>query len=200
MIALSIAFAALATYITTPEGKRPDISGAFGIEEESGDADRHIAWDELPNEIVAWVEVPETSINEPIAQATPDSPNAYPYRDAMGQDAYGTPYIDCECTLESPFVIVYRHHMSDSSAFADFANFIDGAYARMHDEITIYRRDAETLYLKPVAVDVVNASTERLVLDQELKPSERIADADLILETPSDESQHIAFAMCSYQT
>lgn len=200
VIALSIAFAALTTYLTTPEDERPDIAEVFGGQEEVGDVERHIAWDELPDEVIAWVEVPDTSIDEPIVQATPDAPNAYLYRDAMGQGAYGTPYIDCECTLESPFAIVYGHHMSDGSAFADFAGFIDETYAREHSEIIVYRRDAETLHLKPVAVDVVNASREKLVLDQELKPSERISGTDLILETSSDDSQLIAFATCSYQT
>lgn len=200
VIALSIAFAALATYLTIPEDERPDIAEVLGVEEGAESGERQIAWNELPDEVVAWVEVPGTSIDEPIAQASSGAPNAYLYKDAMEQGAYGTPYIDCECTLESPFAIVYGHHMSDGSAFADFANFIDEAYAREHGEIIVYRRDAETLHLKPVAVDVVNASRERLVLDQEMKPSERIASADLILESPSDETRLIAFATCSYQT
>lgn len=199
VVVLGVAFAALATYVTTPESERPDITEVLGIEKEAEGVERQIAWDELPDEVVAWVEVPGTSIDEPIVQASSDAPNAYLYRDAMEQGAYGTPYIDCECTLESPFVIVYGHYMSDGSAFADFASFIAEAYAREHGEIIVYRRDAETLRLKPVAVDVVNASRERLVIDQELKPSERIADADLILELPSDNSQLIAFATCSYQ-
>jgi len=200
VIALSIAFAALATYLTAPEEERPVIAEVFGFEEEAERAERQIAWDELPDEVVAWVEVPGTSIDEPIAQASSDAPNAYLYKDAMGQGSYGTPYIDCECTLESPFAIVYGHHMSDGSAFADFASFIDEGYAREHSEVIVYRRDAETLHLKPVAVDVVNASREKLVLDQDMKPNERIANADLILETPPDDSQIVAFVTCSYQT
>lgn len=54
--------------------------------------------------------------------------------------------------------------------------------------------------MKPVVVDIVNASRERLVLDEELKPNEHLTSTDLILETPSDENQLIAFATCSYQT
>lgn len=84
----------------------------LAIKEEAVDAERHIAWDELPDEVIAWVEVPRTSIDCPIVQASPDVPNAYLYKDAMGQDAYGTPYIDCECTLGSPFTIVYGHHIA----------------------------------------------------------------------------------------
>lgn len=89
----------------------------------------------FPQEVIAWVEVPGTSIDEPIVQAAADAPNAYLYEDALGQGAYGTPYIDCECSIESPFVMVYGHHMSDGSAFADFASFIDEAYACCHKQI-----------------------------------------------------------------
>lgn len=54
--------------------------------------------------------------------------------------------------------MVFEHHMSDGSAFADFASFIDEGYAREHAKIIVYRRKGETLNLRPVAVDVVNAS------------------------------------------
>ncbi len=110
--------------------------------------------------------------------SSPDIP------DVMGQGAYGTPYIDCECSIDSRFVMVYGHHMSDGSAFAPFASYIDAGFAREHARIIVYRRTGETLELKPIAVDVVNASQERLVIDEE----------------PCEEGQLFAFTTCSYQT
>lgn len=199
VILLGIAFAALVTYITTPEDERTDLAGMIASSEYAGQ-ERQIDWDSLPAEVIAWVEVPGTSIDEPIAQASPDAPNAYLYKDVMGQGAYGTPYIDCECSLDTPFVMIYGHHMSDGSAFADFASFIDEAYAREHDEIIIYRRVGETLHLTPIAVDIVNASRESLVIDQDLAPAERIAGSDMILELPEAAERLFAFATCSYQT
>ena len=109
-------------------------------EEEPG---RQIDWDSLPQEVIAWVEVPGTNIDEPIVQATPDVPNAYLHKDALGQGAYGTPYIDCECSVDSRFVMVYGHHMSDGSVFADFARFSNEDYAREHNRIILYERDGE---------------------------------------------------------
>lgn len=35
--------------------------------------------------MIAWVEVPGTSIDEPIVQAAADAPNAYLYEDALGR-------------------------------------------------------------------------------------------------------------------
>lgn len=198
VVLIAIAFAALVTYVTTPEEDRPEIPS---IQEALFENDeRQIDWDSLPPEVIAWVDVPGTEIDEPIVQATPDAPNAYLHIYVMGQGAYGTPYIDCECSLDSPFVMVYGHHMSDGSAFADFASFIDETYAREHDEIILYQREGDTLHLAPIAVDIVNASREKLNIDQDLAPTKRIAGSDLILDEASDESQLFAFTTCSYQT
>ena len=71
--------------------------------------------------VCAWVEVPDTGIDEPIVQATPDSPNAYLYRDVFGQGTYGTPYIDCDCSIDSKIVMIYGHHMSDTRMWAQAA-------------------------------------------------------------------------------
>ena len=180
VILLSVAFAALVTYVTAPEDERAELAGIIASS-ENADRVRQIDWESLPPEVVAWVEVPGTSIDEPVVQASPDEPNAYLYRDALGQGAYGTPYIDSECSLDSSFVMVYGHHMSDGSAFADFANFIDEAYAQEHDEIIIYQR-------------------ESLRIDQGVAPAERIAESDLILCDPGEAEQLFAFTTCSYQT
>ena len=170
------------------------------IAEEDGPERRQIDWDSLPDSVVAWVEVPGTRIDEPIVQASPDAPNAYLYEDAMGQGAYGTPYIDCECSLDSPFVMVYGHHMSDGSAFADFASFIDEAYANEHKRIIVYERTGEIHDLDVVAVDVVNASREKLKIPQEEEFDERIATCDLVLQDAVDADRLWAFTTCSYQT
>ena len=162
--------------------------------------ERQIDWDSLPVEVVAWVEVPGTGIDEPIAQATPDAPNAYLYRDVFGQGGYGTPYIDCECSIDSRFVMVYGHNMSDGSVFADFASYIDEGYAQEHDEIIVFKRSGETLELEVCAVDIVNASRERLVIDQNKGFEEIVGTPDLHLADASEASQLFAFTTCSYQT
>lgn len=200
VVVAAMATALAITMLCAPEEERIEIASyveQIGEEDRQG---RQIDWDSLPPEVVAWVEVPGTSIDEPIAQAEPDSPNAFLYRDAMGQGAYGTPYIDSECYIDSRFVMVYGHHMSDGSAFADFASFIDEGYAREHCCIIVYKRGGETLELEVSAVDVVNASRERLVIDQEADWQALLASTDLILREAEPGSQMFAFATCSYQT
>lgn len=200
MLCVAMATSLLTTWLSEIVEEEP-----LGIEAVT-DADpesptgRVIDWDALPDEVIAWVEVPGTEIDEPIVQATPDAPNVYLYADAMGQGAYGTPYIDCECSIDSRFVMVYGHHMSDGSAFAPFASYIDEEFAREHDRIIVYRRTGEMLELKPVAVDVVNASRERLVIDQEGDFRETVEGSDLVLDDPDENGQLFAFTTCSYQT
>ncbi|MCQ5103192.1 MULTISPECIES: class B sortase [Eggerthellaceae] len=201
LILVAIITTALAMWLTATDNDKAEtieaITDALSREDE---AEREIDWSSLPDSVIAWVEVPGTNIDQPIVQATPDAPNAYLYRDALGQGNYGTPYIDCDCSLTSPFVMVYGHHMSDGSAFADFANFIDEAYAREHSRIIIYQRCGETLDLEACAVDVVNANQERLVIPEDKDFKGRIGGSDLILDEDAETGKLWTFATCSYQT
>lgn len=200
VIIIAILTALTLTILCASEEERIEIAETVDNLSDQEEPERQIDWDSLPAEVVAWVEVPGTSIDEPIAQAMPDVPNAYLYRDVFGQGAYGTPYIDCECTIDSRFVMVYGHHMSDGTALAEFADFIDEGFAREHSRIIVYKRSGDTLELMVCAVDIVNASRERLVIDQEEGLEEIIGTPDLQLADTSDASQLFAFTTCSYQT
>lgn len=200
VIIIAILTALTLTILCASEEERIEIAETVDNLSDQEEPERQIDWDSLPAEVVAWVEVPGTSIDEPIAQAMPDVPNAYLYRDVFGQGAYGTPYIDCECTIDSRFVMVYGHHMSDGTAFAEFADFIDEGFAREHSRIIVYKRSGDTLELMVCAVDIVNASRERLVIDQEEGLEGIIGTPDLQLADTSDASQLFAFTTCSYQT
>lgn len=200
VIIVAILTALAVTALCAPEEDRMDMKELIEGTNEQDDSSRQIDWDALPAEVIAWVEVPGTGIDEPIVQATPDAPNAYLYKDALGQGTYGTPYIDCECSVDSRFVMVYGHHMSDGTAFAEFADFIDEDFAREHTRIIVYKRSGEILELEVCAVDVVNASRERLVINQEDDLESIVGSADLQLSDPFEAGQLVAFTTCSYQT
>ena len=174
----------------------------------SDEGDRAIDWATLPEEVVAWVEVPGTSIDEPIAQATADAPNRYLHADALGRGAYGTPYLDWECSPDSPFSIVYGHHMDDGSVFADFARYSDRGYAEGHRGIRVCTRAEDSVCeLRVVAVDVVDADEERVRAsfgsdgERVAYLNDRISSSDLVLEEADlSDAKVWAFATCSYQT
>jgi len=200
VIVAAILTALVITVLCGPKEDRTALTEMMGGLSDQEEPARQIDWDSLPAEVIAWVEVPGTNIDEPIVQASPESPNAYLYKDVFNKGGYGTPYIDYECSLDSRFVMVYGHHMSDGTAFAEFADFIDEGFARDHNRIIVYRRSGETLELAACAVDVVNASQERLVIDQEEDFGQMVAWSDLQLLDVSETGQLFAFATCSYQS
>lgn len=207
---LMIAVALVLTWVTATPDEKEDISDWMseyvGYEQADEEA-RQIDWAGLPDEVIAWVEVPGTNIDEPIVQATPDHPNRYLYADVFGEGGFGTPYIDCDCSLKGPFTIVYGHHMDDGSVFADFASFSDEDYAREHQTIYLYTRaDSQRHVLKAVAVNVLNASNESLqteYADQkafDAYVASCFDESEVALEHPTSVDHLYAFATCSYET
>ena len=200
VVAAAILTALVVTALCAPEEDCIALTEALDSLNDQEESGRQIDWDSLPAEVIAWVEVPGTGIDEPIVQAMPDAPNAYLYKDVFGLGAYGTPYIDCECSIDSRLVMVYGHHMSDGTAFAEFADFIDEGFAREHSRIIVYKRSGEALELEVCAVDIVNASRERLVINQEESFEKIVGASDLHLSDPAETEQLFAFTTCSYQT
>lgn len=209
-LVLAVAVALVLTWVTaTPEEKGEIADWVHDrIGHEDPDAGiRQIDWDALPHEIIAWVGVPGTEIDEPIVQADPTYPNRWLYADVFGEGGYGTPYIDCDCSLEGPFTIVYGHHMDDGSVFAGFANYSDSSYAEEHDVIYLYTRsDNQRHELKVIAANVVNANYESLQTEFEDQKafeeyvSSCLADSETVLVDSEGVSHLYAFATCSYET
>lgn len=52
------------------------MSEHIGQEQAVGET-RQVNWGSLPDEVIAWVEVPGTNIDEPIVQASPDYPTCF---------------------------------------------------------------------------------------------------------------------------
>lgn len=207
VIAVAIIVSLMLTWFASAPEDQTGILDLIGVSDESPEDIRQIDWDLLPSEVVAWVEVPGTNIDEPIVQADPTYPNRWLYADVFEEGGYGTPYIDCDCSLGGPFTIIYGHHMDDGSVFADFAGYSDGGYAEEHGTIYLYTRgDNRRHELRVVAVDVVNASYETLqtefkTVDEFAEYASRsLAQSDVVLEEQASVTHLYAFATCSYET
>lgn len=201
----ALAVAALCTWIAADDNDKAGIAQSLegAVSEESEHEEpRGIDWDSLPQEIVAWVEAPNTNINQPVAKADKQNPNAYLCLDALGQGGYGTPYIDADCTEVSLLVPIYGHNMSDGSVFADFAKYGDEEYARGHSAIDLYARDGRKHELEVFAVDIVNANAETMCpdFDDAEAIAEWVAKSDIVLAEYDGASKVFAFTTCSYQT
>ena len=205
LVLAALAVAALCTWIAADDSDKAEIAQSLegAVSEESKHEEpRGIDWDSLSQEIVAWVEVPNTSISQPVAKADKQSPNAYLCLDALGQGGYGTPYIDADCTEGSLLVPIYGHNMSDGSVFADFAKYSEEDYARSHSHIFLHTRDGGTYELSVIAVDVVDASAETACpsFDDPGAIADWIGKSDLVLHGHDGSSKIFAFVTCSYQT
>ena len=151
-LAVAVALLALAALAALPQPERnpyvvhevpaAEEDAAMGAQEARGGID----WDALPASVVAWVRVPGTTVDYPIVQGRPESPDFYLTHDAGGErSAWGAPYIDSGCAqgAESPLVIVYGHHMSDGTMFAPLAQYSSRGFAEGHRTIRVYTREKE---------------------------------------------------------
>lgn len=165
LVLAALAVAALCTWIAADDSDEAKIARSLegAVSEESEHEEpRGIDWDSLSQEIVAWVEVPNTSISQPVVKADKQNPNAYLFLDALGKAATAPPYIDADCTEGSLLVPIYGHNMSDGGVFSDFAKYSDESFARGHSRIDLYTRDGRSYNLSVIAVDVVDARYETM--------------------------------------
>lgn len=213
-LAVAVALLALAALAVLPQPERNPYGvrevpaaeeyAAMGAQEAGGGID----WDALPASVVAWVRVPGTTVDYPIVQGRPESPDFYLTHDAGGErSAWGAPYIDAGCakSIESPLVIVYGHHMSDGTMFAPLAQYSSRGFAEEHRTIRVFTRE-KAIELEVFAADVVDASSESKRTDfagaVELGAylGDKLSQCEVILEDSADVAHAWAFVTCSYQT
>ena len=208
-LAVAVALLALAALAALPQPERNpyvvrEVPAAMGAQEAGGGID----WDALPASVVAWVRVPGTTVDYPIVQGRPESPDFYLTHDANGErSAWGTPYIDAGCAqgAESPLAIVYGHHMSDGAMFAPLAQYSSRDFAEGHRTIRVYTCE-KAIELEVFAADVVDASSEGKRTDfanaAELATylGDKLSRCEVVLEEPADVAHAWAFVTCSYQT
>lgn len=214
VLAIIVALLALAALAVLPQPERNPYGvrevpaaeeyAAMGAQEAGGGID----WDALPASVVAWVRVPGTTVDYPIVQGRPESPDFYLTHDAGGErSAWGAPYIDAGCAkgIESPLVIVYGHHMSDGTMFAPLAQYSSRGFAEEHRTIRVFTRE-KAIELEVFAADVVDASSEGKRTDFADTAAlgaylgDKLSQCEVILEDSADVAHAWAFVTCSYQT
>jgi sortase B len=102
-------------------------------------------WQGVNPDIVAWITIPGTPIDYPIAQAPSSDPTHYLSYDAYNDyNIYGCPYVDAGCSIDSPNVIVFAHNMGyyDEAMFTTLTDYLDPAYMAEHSTVIIQTPDA----------------------------------------------------------
>ena len=137
-----------------PSGKTGSSSGEFPEVDWA-------YWKGVNPDIIGWITVPGTAVNQPIVQARVQAPDFYLTHDVYGEANYtGCPYLDAECVAEGgllrcPNSVVYGHNMGWSrDMFGDLACYADEAWGEEHRDVLIQMPDAR-LHLKVQALAVV---------------------------------------------
>ena len=111
---------------TTPEETEPQMT-AF---------EKYAEVYEQNTDFVGWISIDGTNINYPVMQ-TIDNPNYYLKHGFDKQYSnYGVPYVQENCALGiSDNTIIYGHHMSNGSMFADLCKYESEDFYREHKTI-----------------------------------------------------------------
>lgn len=99
-------------------------------------------------DIFAWINVPGTKIDYPIAQHPTDD-GYYLKHGANGMSSsHGCPYIElCDTGSFKEFnTVVYGHNMKDGSMFAGLHNFEDKDFFNKHREVKVYTKEHAFTY------------------------------------------------------
>lgn len=199
-----------------PAESRPADGGGSG--EEGGESSpaagpANIDWAGLLSEnpaAVGWVELPGTRVDYPIVQASTDDPQRYLYYDIDGaRSFYGCPYVDSGCLptggIDSPFVVVYGHHLINGEMFSDFAKMTGQGYAEAHP-IAYVDTPRGRRTLRVLGARAIDADEEGIRVgfatraEAAAYAASELEGADSRLSPPSGAGRIWCFVTCSYET
>ena len=124
----------------------------YGNLDDSGSPDRYIDFEKLRKQcpdIYAWIEIPGTDIDYPIAYCE-DSVDPYWYtHDIDGNpDKAGMIITDSmnRNDFSDPETLIYGQAPDDGTMFAQLSKFKDPEFFKTHDRIIIHMPDAQLIY------------------------------------------------------
>ncbi|MBR3987955.1 MAG: class B sortase [Clostridia bacterium] len=97
--------------------------------------------DKINKDLYAWLKIPNTVIDYPVAQSSNEDDNYYLHRDYRGNyDFAGTIYSQRHNTkyFVERVTVLYGHNMLDGSMFAGLHQFSDPEFFKENDTLYIY--------------------------------------------------------------
>ena len=120
-------------------------------------------WRGVNPDVVAWITIPDTPVDFPVAYAPKKCPDYYLEHDVYGNFNYfGCIFADPVCPdgLDSRNCILYGHNMSwDDSMFGPLEQYVNRAFAEGHRTVLVQTPEYRRAY-SVCAVKVVNGATE----------------------------------------
>ena len=217
LVLLAAALMAACAYQGMQRKASPSPSPALPEAQEQVDGDGFVEvdwdwWRSANPDVVAWVQVPGTSISQPVCQAPADDPDFYNSHDAMrGWSPLGCPFLHADNAADgvvgSRNAVIQGHNISspESPVFAEMAGFADEGFAAEHALVLLQTPD-EKLTLTPFCVEVLPyaGSADVLATDFESDAqferyvAERMDASALVLSDPPTR-QMWTLSTCSYR-
>ncbi len=124
----------------------------YGVYESSGPVEKAIDLESYKSEcpdVYAWIEVPGTDVDYPIAYCEDAEEPFWFTHDIHGNpDESGMIITDCLNTkdLSDPMTLIYGQNPDDDTMFAQLHAFRDAQFFEDHDHVNIYLEDAQLVY------------------------------------------------------
>lgn len=157
-------------------------------------------------DVIAWIRIPGTHIDEPIVQTMDNESYRSIGLDGTSNPA-GTVFLDCESAPDASdfHSIFYGHHMKDGSRFSELVRLKDEDFFQKHRTAYLYFPDGKRRTLRLIAALTADSDGERRrteFADQaELYTYiEEMTTGCRFRELPDEAVSHLySFVTCSYE-
>ncbi|MEY8459551.1 class B sortase [Eggerthellaceae bacterium 24-137] len=170
-------------------------------------ADMVVDWDalrEINPDVVAWVYVPGTVINYPVAHKKGDSEYYLHHNFSLGEGKFGAEYGSIMLSGENngdfsdEVNILYGHHMRNGSMFAPFAEFRESEVFNKHRTIYLLTPDGnyrlQTFAVEHVPMTHASIATPNYPTDQEFTDFKQWLLEESVVTPDPDTSSTVADA------
>ena len=196
-------------------------SPTLSVHEQTVDNDGFVEvdwdyWLSVNSDIIGWISVEGTTINNPIVQAHESNPDYYLSHDIYGNySPYGAIYLDAECEeygLSTKNAVIMGHHFGynnptehhyEVAPFTILTKYHDASFAKEHARVLIQTPNSKMIY-ELRFTQIVNGATASKRTSFESEEDYRAwyaqarEDAVMLLDADTEPSQTISLVSCSY--
>ena len=121
----------------------PPGGGSLGQKEEQAGRETEVSAVDLRSlqsqypDVRGWLTIPESGIDYPVLQSSPEEPEYYLRRDYRGNyDINGSLFLQADCILgESGKLTIYGHNMNSSAMFGNLDQYASYEYWKAHPSV-----------------------------------------------------------------
>ena len=121
----------------------PPGGGSLGQKEEQAGRETEVSAVDLRSlqsqypDVRGWLTIPESGIDYPVLQSSPEEPEYYLRRDYRGNyDINGSLFLQADCILgESGKLTIYGHNMNSGAMFGNLDQYVSYDYWKAHPKV-----------------------------------------------------------------